>query len=80
MSITKVRSFHDLASIYRWFISNLSTIMALLTECMNGSKFAWTDEADATFHIMKERLMAAPILALPDLTHEFELHTDTSKV
>lgn len=47
---------------------------------MKGSKFAWTDEADATFHIMMERLMAAPILALPDLTHEFELHTDTSKM
>ncbi|XP_039144880.1 uncharacterized protein LOC120282188 [Dioscorea cayenensis subsp. rotundata] len=54
--------------------------MAPLTECMKGNKFIWTNEVEATFRLMKERLTTAPILALPDFNHTFELHIDTSKL
>ncbi|XP_039115773.1 uncharacterized mitochondrial protein AtMg00860-like [Dioscorea cayenensis subsp. rotundata] len=79
-NITKVRSFHSLASFYRRLISYFSSIMALFTKYMKGNKFAWTDEVDDTFHLMKERLATAPILALLDFTHMFELYIDASKV
>lgn len=69
-----------LTSIYRQFISHFNSIVTPLTECMKVSKFAWTNEANAAFLMMKKPLTAIPILALPHLTHIFELQTDDSMV
>ena len=78
-TMTEVRSFHGLASFYRRFIPHFSGIMAPITDCMRGSQFEWTDEADSAFQNIKHRLTTAPILILPDFSQPFELHTDASK-
>ena len=43
-------------------------------------KFAWTDEAENAFELIKLRLTSAPILMFSDFHQPFKLHSDASKV
>lgn len=79
-SISEVRSFHGLASFYRRFVHHFSNITAPLTDCMKGTSFVWTKEADEVFEELKRRLTSTQILALPDFTQVFELHCDACKL
>lgn len=79
-NIHEVRSFHGLVSFYRHFIPNFSTIMAPITDCMKNGKYEWTAAANEAFHQIKQKLIEAPILTLPDFSQPFELHCDASKI
>ncbi|GJU62754.1 RNA-directed DNA polymerase [Tanacetum coccineum] len=74
-TIHDIRSFHGLASFYRRFIWNFSSIIAPLTECMKGGRFTWTSEAAKAFDILK-----AKVTELPNFDKVFQVECDASRV
>lgn len=77
-----VRRFIGLASWYRRFISNFSSIVSPITELLKGKikKFEWSKEADAAFLKLKSALVSAPVLANPDFSRPFVIQTDASDI
>ncbi|XP_073153157.1 uncharacterized protein [Henckelia pumila] len=77
---TEIRSFLGLAGYYRRFIQDFSKIALPLTSLTRkGVKFVWSDQCEKSFAELKERLMSAPVLAIPEGTGRFVVYTDASK-
>jgi hypothetical protein len=70
-----------LASFYRRFVKNFSTLAAPLTEIVKKSVgFKWGSEQDRAFIEIKERLCGTPLLALLDFSKTFEIECDASGI
>ncbi|GKE59495.1 putative reverse transcriptase domain-containing protein [Tanacetum coccineum] len=50
--------------------------MTMLTQ--KKVKFDWGDKQEETFHLLKEKLYSAPILALPEGAENFIVYCDAS--
>ncbi|XP_073362399.1 uncharacterized protein [Aegilops tauschii subsp. strangulata] len=72
-TVGEIRSFLGLAGYYRRFIENFSKIAKPMTELLKKEKkFVWTDECEASFQELKQRLVTAPVLTLPDIHKDFQ--------
>ena len=56
-TITEVSCFHGLETFYQHFIPYFNSIMASVIDCMKGSRFQWTKEAEDVFQLTKVRLL-----------------------
>jgi len=78
-TVKDLRSFLGLAGYYRRFVKHFSVITRPLNDLLKkGAIFLWTTVHDQAFQALKEALISAPVLALPDFTKPFCVETDAS--
>ena len=72
-----VQQFLGLVGYYRNYIQNFATIAKPLYQLTErGREFDWSEECSISFQELRSRLVAAPILAFPDISKTFLLDTD----
>ena len=66
-SVTEIRSFLGLAGYYQRLVQDFSRITGPLTKLtQKEEKYVWTTDCANAFKELKERLMTASILKMPD--------------
>ncbi len=75
-----MKSFLGLASYYRKFIKNFAKIATPLTNLLKKSSgiYEWEEACNEAFETLKGILVKAPMLKLPDVDKDFEIHSDAS--
>ncbi|RDX95485.1 Retrovirus-related Pol polyprotein from transposon gypsy, partial [Mucuna pruriens] len=60
--VSDVRSFHGLASFYRCFVKDFSTIAAPLNGIFkNNVRFKWEESQERVFQALKDKVMGSPV-------------------
>jgi hypothetical protein len=80
-SVSEIRSFLGLAGYYRRFVPNFSSIAKPLTRLLEkGVLFVWSSDCEVSYQTLKNKLVSAPILALPESGKRFTVYTDASRI
>jgi hypothetical protein len=76
-----IRGFLGLTGWYRKFIPNYADIARPLIDLTKkNAKYEWTEEHEKSFKKLRDALTSAPVLAAPDPSKDYILHTDASDI
>jgi hypothetical protein len=77
----EVRGFLGLAGYYCKFVEGFSSIARPMTQLLKKDKmFEWTPKCEESFQELKKQLVTAPVLTMPDITKNFDVYCDASKL
>lgn len=75
---TQLRGFLGLTGSYRRFIENYASTTFYLTELLKKYSFNWHPKAQEAFDLLKQIMIGAPVLKLPDFSKSLLIQTDAS--
>ncbi|KAL4017102.1 hypothetical protein IC575_024776 [Cucumis melo] len=79
-TVSAIRSFLGLAGYYRRFVEDFSCIASPLTQLTRkGTHFVWIPDCESSFQELKQKLVTAPVLTVPDGSGSFVIYSDASK-
>ncbi|XP_062080133.1 uncharacterized mitochondrial protein AtMg00860-like [Humulus lupulus] len=80
MNATEVRSFLGLAGYYRRYAEGFSRITTPLKNLTRKQqKFEWTEKCEESFKTLKDKLITAPVLCVPNDKGKFVVYCDASE-
>jgi hypothetical protein len=76
-TVTELKSFIGLANYYRRFVREFAAKTKALNRLLvKGEEFKWTADCQQNFEQIKRDLENSAVLAFPDFTKPFVVHTD----
>ena len=78
-NVKELQTFLGICSYYRRFVKNFSNISVQLWNLLKvDTKFVWSEDCQAAFKTLIDRLTSEPVLRLPDFEKPFIIYTDAS--
>ncbi|KAL0546384.1 hypothetical protein IC582_016292 [Cucumis melo] len=79
-TVSEIRSFLGLAGYYRRFVEDFLRIANPLTQLTRkGTPFVWSPAYESSFQELKQKLVTAPVLTVPNGSGSFVIYSDASK-
>jgi hypothetical protein len=72
-NVKQIRGFLGMAGYYRRFIEGFSKIAGPMTKLLQkNTPLVWSEECEASFQTLKEKLTTAPVLAVPETGKDYD--------
>jgi hypothetical protein len=79
-NVREMRSFLGLTGYYRKYVKHFDIISRPHTNLLKkNTMFIWTPKHETTFTTLKQALVTAPVLTLPNFSKPFVIETDASE-
>ncbi|KAL0539379.1 hypothetical protein IC582_023591 [Cucumis melo] len=79
-TISEIYNFLGLTSYYGRFVEDFAHIASPLTQLTRkGTPFVWSPTCESSFQELKQKLVSAPVLTVPDGSGSLVIYSDASK-